>query len=71
MDIQHGNDCEYAAGSHRAWREWRGRLYFSGNGQYSGFIYSDEMKGERGKAIFVFTNDKGNMLLSEKEIQLK
>ncbi|MGQ8873189.1 hypothetical protein [Paenibacillus sp. TSA_86.1] len=46
-------------------------FYFSGNGQFSGFIYSDEMKGERGKAIFVFTNDEGNMLMSEKEILLK
>lgn len=46
-------------------------FYFSGNGQFSGFIYSDEMKGERGKATFVFTNDEGNMLMSEKEIQLK
>ncbi|WP_434748793.1 hypothetical protein [Paenibacillus amylolyticus] len=46
-------------------------FYFSGNGQFSGFIYSDEMKGERGKATFVFTNDKGNMLMSEKEIRLK
>ncbi|MBB6019584.1 flagellar basal body L-ring protein FlgH [Paenibacillus sp. JGP012] len=46
-------------------------FYFSGNGQYSGFIYSDEMKGERGKAIFVFTNEKGNVLMSEKEIRLK
>ncbi|QKS57695.1 hypothetical protein HUB98_16235 [Paenibacillus barcinonensis] len=46
-------------------------FYLSGNGQYSGLIYSDEMKGERGKAIFVFTNDKGNVLMSEKEIHLK
>ncbi len=46
-------------------------FYLSGNGQYSGFIYSDEMKGERGKAIFVFTNEKGNVLMSEKEIHLK
>ncbi|PZT53780.1 hypothetical protein [Paenibacillus silvae] len=46
-------------------------FYLSGNGQYSGFIYSDEMKGERGKAIFVFTNEKGNILMSEKEIHLK
>jgi predicted small secreted protein len=46
-------------------------FYFSGNGQFSGFIYSDEMKGERGKATFVFTNDEGNMLMSEKEITLK
>ncbi|MBU5353030.1 hypothetical protein ACN9MH_28700 [Paenibacillus silvae] len=46
-------------------------FYFSGNGQYSGFIYSDEMKGERGKAIFVFNNEKGNVLMSEKEIRLK
>lgn len=46
-------------------------FYFSGNGQFSGFIYSDEMKGERGKATFVFTNDEGNMLMSEKEIKLK
>ncbi len=46
-------------------------FYLSGNGQYSGFIYSDEMKGERGKAIFVFNNEKGNVLMSEKEIRLK
>ncbi|WP_347397022.1 hypothetical protein [Paenibacillus amylolyticus] len=46
-------------------------FYFSGNGQSSGFIYSDEMKGERGKATFVFTNDEGNEIMSEKEITLK
>ncbi|MGE6576859.1 hypothetical protein ACQKFM_18230 [Paenibacillus xylanexedens] len=46
-------------------------FYFSGNGQFSGFIYSDEMKGERGKATFVFTNDEGNEIMSEKEITLK
>ncbi|PQP84234.1 hypothetical protein C0Q44_06490 [Paenibacillus sp. PCH8] len=46
-------------------------FYFSGNGQYSGFIYSDEMKGERGKATFVFTNDEGNVLMSGKDITLK
>jgi len=46
-------------------------FYFSGNGQFSGFIYSDEMKGERGKATFVFTNDEGNEIMAEKEITLK
>lgn len=46
-------------------------FYFSGNGQFSSFIYSDEMKGERGKATFVFTNDEGNEIMSEKEITLK
>lgn len=46
-------------------------FYFSGNGQFSGFIYSDEMKGERGKATFVFTNEEGGKLMSEKEIKLK
>ncbi|MBT2286906.1 hypothetical protein J7E78_25635 [Paenibacillus polymyxa] len=46
-------------------------FYISGNGQFSGFIYSDEMKGERGKATFVFTNDEGNEIMSEKEITLK
>ena len=46
-------------------------FYFSGNGQFSGFIYSDEMKGERGKATFVFTNEEGKEVTSEKEIKLK
>lgn len=46
-------------------------FYISGNGHFSGFIYSDEMKGERGKATFVFTNEEGKELTSEQEIRLK
>lgn len=46
-------------------------FYISGDGQFSGFIYSDEMKGERGKATFVFTNEEGKEVTSEKEIKLK
>ncbi|MFC9710674.1 hypothetical protein ACFTRD_21235 [Paenibacillus sp. NPDC056933] len=46
-------------------------FYISGDGQFSGFIYSDDMKGERGKATFVFTNEEGNEVTSEKEIKLK
>lgn len=56
--IEHGNNGEDG-------------FYISGNGQFSGFIYSNELKGETGKVIFIFQNDQGNELTWEKEIILK
>lgn len=46
-------------------------FYISGNGQFMGFIYPDEMKDETGKVTFVFANDQGKEVTWEKEITLK
>lgn len=46
-------------------------FYISGNGQFSGFIYPDSMKGEKGQAIFTFANEKGQELTWKKDITLK
>jgi hypothetical protein len=46
-------------------------FYISGNGQFMGFLYPDEMKGEEGKVTFVFGNEQGQELTWEKEITLK
>ncbi|RJE87476.1 hypothetical protein D3P07_14160 [Paenibacillus sp. 1011MAR3C5] len=46
-------------------------FYISGNGQFSGFIYPDSMKGEEGEVIFTFTNEKGQELTWKKNITLK
>lgn len=45
-------------------------FYISGNGEYSGFFYSDAMKGEEGKVIFIFKDDQGKELTWEKTITL-
>ncbi|OOC64210.1 hypothetical protein BBD40_06570 [Paenibacillus ihbetae] len=45
-------------------------FYISGNGQYSGFIYPDNLKGEKGKVLFLFRDEHGNELTWEKEITL-
>jgi len=46
-------------------------FYISGNGQFSGFIYPDVMKGEKGKVVFWFTDEQGKELKWTKEITLK
>ncbi|WP_229752585.1 hypothetical protein [Paenibacillus physcomitrellae] len=46
-------------------------FYISGNGQFSGFFYPEEMKGEKGQVIFQFQNDQGQELSWKKEIELK
>ncbi|GJM82455.1 hypothetical protein HMSSN139_49510 [Paenibacillus sp. HMSSN-139] len=46
-------------------------FYISGDGQFMGFLYPDEMKGEEGKVTFVFGNEQGQELTWEKEITLK
>lgn len=46
-------------------------FYFSGNGQFSGFIYPDEMKGEEGQLMFRFIDEQGHELTWEKTLTLK
>ncbi|GAB1532290.1 MULTISPECIES: hypothetical protein [Brevibacillus] len=46
-------------------------FYISGNGQFTGFFYKDELKGEKGKLILVFKNEQGNEKTWEKELTLK
>lgn len=46
-------------------------FYISGDGQFSGFIYPDVMKGEKGKVVFFFVDDQGKELKWIKEISLK
>ncbi|GIO97767.1 hypothetical protein J14TS5_28530 [Paenibacillus lautus] len=46
-------------------------FYFSGNGQFSGFIYPDEMKGEEGQVMFRFIDEQGHELTWEKKLTLK
>lgn len=46
-------------------------FYISGDGQFSGFFYPDEMKGEQGKVILRFTNEQGKELSWSKTITLK
>jgi len=45
-------------------------FYNSGNGQYSGFIYPDTMKGEEGQVVFLFKDAKGNELTWKKKLTL-
>ncbi|GGG78891.1 hypothetical protein [Paenibacillus radicis (ex Gao et al. 2016)] len=45
-------------------------FYISGNGQFMGFFYPDEMKGEEGQAIFIFKNEQGKELTWKKKITL-
>ncbi|ANS76862.1 hypothetical protein AWM70_21635 [Paenibacillus yonginensis] len=46
-------------------------FYISGDGQFSGFFYPEDMKGEKGQVIFQFQNDQGQELSWKKEIELK
>ncbi|MEC0205197.1 hypothetical protein P4H39_21550 [Paenibacillus lautus] len=46
-------------------------FYISGNGQFSGFIYPDGMKGEEGKVLFRFIDEQGHELTWEKKLTLK
>ncbi|GAB6930814.1 hypothetical protein JCM10914A_47970 [Paenibacillus sp. JCM 10914] len=46
-------------------------FYISGNGQFSGFIYPDELKNEEGQVIFRFINEEDDQELTwEKSITL-
>lgn len=45
-------------------------FYISGDGQFMGFFYPEDMKGEAGKVTFVFVNEQGQELTWEKEITL-
>lgn len=45
-------------------------FYISGNGQYSGFIYSDMMKGDEGQVVFLFQDAQGNDLTWKKKLTL-
>ncbi|OMF38058.1 hypothetical protein BK133_03515 [Paenibacillus sp. FSL H8-0548] len=45
-------------------------FYISGNGQFSGFIYSDTMKGEEGEIVFLFKNEQGTELTWKKKLTL-
>lgn len=42
-------------------------FYISGNGQFSGFFYPDEMRGEEGEVLFRFTNEHGEELIWKKK----
>ena len=46
-------------------------FYISGNAQFSGFFYPDEMKGEKGEVSFPFKNDAGEERTCKKEMTLK
>lgn len=45
-------------------------FYISGDGQFSGFIYPDTMKGEEGQVVFLFKDSKGNELTWKKKLTL-
>jgi len=45
-------------------------FYISGNGQFSGFIYPDAMKGEEGQVVFLFKDSEGNELTWKKKLTL-
>lgn len=46
-------------------------FYISGNGQFMGFFYPDELKGQKGDVTFTFVNDAGKELTWKKTITLK
>ncbi|OBZ14062.1 hypothetical protein A8L34_08800 [Bacillus sp. FJAT-27264] len=46
-------------------------FYISGDGQFMGFIYPDDMKKEKGEVKFTFENDQGQKLTWKKTITLK
>jgi hypothetical protein len=45
-------------------------FYISGDGQFSGFIYPDTMKGEEGQVVFLFKDSEGNELTWKKKLTL-
>ena len=45
-------------------------FYISGNGQFSGFIYPDTMRGDEGEVVFRFTNSKGEEVTWKKNLTL-
>lgn len=45
-------------------------FYISGDGQFMGFFYPEEWKGEAGNVTFVFVNEENQGLTWEKEITL-
>ena len=45
-------------------------FYISGNGQFSGFIYPDYMRGEEGQVVFLFKDAQGNELTWKKKLTL-
>lgn len=45
-------------------------FYISGDGQFMGFFYPEELKGEAGKATFVFVNEEDQELTWEQEFTL-
>lgn len=45
-------------------------FYISGDGQFSGFIYPDTMKGDQGEVVFLFTDSKGKVITWKKSVTL-
>ncbi len=45
-------------------------FYISGNGQFSGFMYPDYMRGVEGEVLFLFKDDQGNELTWKKKLTL-
>lgn len=46
-------------------------FYISGDGQFMGFDYPNDLKGEKGEVSFTFSNDQGQKLTWKKAITLK
>lgn len=46
-------------------------FYISGDGQFMGFFYPDELKGQEGEVSFLFKDDQGNEKSWTKKIKLK
>lgn len=46
-------------------------FYISGDGQFMGFFYPDELKGQEGEVGFLFKDDNGNEKSWTKKITLK
>ncbi|MCM3628367.1 hypothetical protein M3194_13425 [Paenibacillus glycanilyticus] len=46
-------------------------FYISGNGQFMGFFYPDDLKGAKGEVKITFANDQGKELSWKKTITLK
>lgn len=46
-------------------------FYISGDGQFMGFFYPDELKGEKGDVKITFANDQGKEISWKKTITLK
>lgn len=45
-------------------------FYMSGDGQFSGFFYPDDMKGQEGRVTFLFKNEQGHELAWSKQLTL-